>query len=88
MGKMICRYAVAFEQNMVDVVFGKLESTFNQIGKLDFILNRAVRAKAQHIRNIIVKLLLYILNRSVTPDGIFAVIAEILFILLLSGTHS
>ena len=85
MREVIGRNAVRLKDDNILIVLSNLHLALNKVLMSNLILNAALRAEAHNIRRTLGKFCLDVLHRAVTPDSIFAVIAEILLVGLLLG---
>ena len=86
-GEVVGRDAVGLQQDLIDVVFRNGERALDQIAVFEFVFNGAGGAEAQHPRLACGNGRLDILDGTVTPYGIFAVVAKVDLFGLLLGAH-
>ena len=86
-GEMVGGDAVGFQQDLINVVFRDGQRALDQIVVLELVFNGAGGAEAQHPRLARGDGGLYILDGTVAPDGVAAVVAEVDLLLLLLGAH-
>ena len=87
-GEVIGGNAVRFQQNMIHVVFGNGQLALDQVIELKLIFNGAGAAEPQNPGLSGIQLCLNVLHGTVTPGGVFAIVAGgflICFLLLPHG---
>ena len=77
MGKVIGGDAVGFQKHLIDVVLRNGQNSLDQIGIFEFVFDGAGGAETQHPGLAGRDCRLDVLNGTVAPDRVFAVIAEI-----------
>ena len=73
-GEMVGRYAVGFQDDMVDIVFGDVDRALDHIVELEFVRGIALRTVAEHECLAVGNLGFHLFERGIAPDCKFAVI--------------